>query len=567
MIRNLHIGNFKAFGPTQQVPIKPITLIFGPNSAGKSSLIHSLALVHHAIRTGELDIHRTEIGGESIDLGGFRQYVHRRDAARQVEWSVELHVSKLTGRTAELLVGSRCVRITVSIGTGELDERQRTLFGELARIQGRKVRLETCIVSVDDHELLSMSARRGGVLRVDRLDQKHHVIREILKGIILLNTTTEQVGEEDLAGIDLVVDGLVPLLVVRAGQFLPRMEPGLTDQKQSLESVLVPVGKADRSESLGQSVRMFLPRTLRDLVNGVTEAAESAVGHLRYLGPLRSYPPRHFAFVPHHDANWHSGGGYAWDIVRRNPEVRAAVNEWLGAEERMQTKYELRVRDLVALDQTTDILLQGLENLQDDGLDLETDGDYDPTDNSAAATGVSPIIKDVEQEAEKLRTAIAESDVDRVTELVLFDRRTKTVVSHRDVGIGVSQVLPVLVGAFGSSNRLIAIEQPEIHLHPALQAELGDVFIESALGERKNTFLLETHSEHLLLRVMKRMRQTFEKKLPEGLHPVMKEDVMVLYVEPDGPHSVVREMPLNERGDLVKAWPGGFFEEGLREVF
>jgi predicted ATPase len=93
------------------------------------------------------------------------------------------------------------------------------------------------------------------------------------------------------------------------------------------------------------------------------------------------------------------------------------------------------------------------------------------------------------------------------------------------------------------------------------------VFIESALGERRNTFLLETHSEHLLLRVMRRMRETFESTLPEGCRAVRPEDVMVLFVEPDGPRSIVREMPLNERGELVKAWPGGFFEEGLREVF
>ena len=63
------------------------------------------------------------------------------------------------------------------------------------------------------------------------------------------------------------------------------------------------------------------------------------------------------------------------------------------------------------------------------------------------------------------------------------------------------------------------------------------------------------------------MRETFEGTLPEGQHPLTPKDVSILYVEPDGDKSIIREMPLNERGELVKSWPGGFFEEGLREVF
>jgi predicted ATPase len=145
--------------------------------------------------------------------------------------------------------------------------------------------------------------------------------------------------------------------------------------------------------------------------------------------------------------------------------------------------------------------------------------------------------------------------------------RSNTIVSHRDVGIGVSQVLPVLVTSYASKNQIIAIEQPEIHLHPALQADLGDVFIQSAFGEGQNRFLIETHSEHLLLRVMRRMRETNANDLPDGIPHVTPGDVCVLFVEPDGSRSIVREMPLNENGELVKAWPGGFFEEGLREVF
>jgi len=66
---------------------------------------------------------------------------------------------------------------------------------------------------------------------------------------------------------------------------------------------------------------------------------------------------------------------------------------------------------------------------------------------------------------------------------------------------------------------------------------------------------------------MRRIRETNQGRLPEGIPAVRPEDVMVLFVEADDPQSIIREMPLNERGELVKAWPGGFFEEGFREIF
>lgn len=62
------------------------------------------------------------------------------------------------------------------------------------------------------------------------------------------------------------------------------------------------------------------------------------------------------------------------------------------------------------------------------------------------------------------------------------------------------------------------------------------------------------------------MRETHEGTVPEGIRPVHPDDVSVMLLEKDGARSISRKMPLNERGELVKAWPGGFFEEGLREV-
>lgn len=156
-----------------------------------------------------------------------------------------------------------------------------------------------------------------------------------------------------------------------------------------------------------------------------------------------------------------------------------------------------------------------------------------------------------------------------VDELILMDLRSNTLVTHRDVGIGISQVLPVLVHAYADEGKIVAIEQPEIHLHPALQAELGDVFVESALGERKNTFLLETHSEHLILRILRRVRETTESqgKPANGAIPVRPEDVSIVFVEPTDKGCVVKEMRIDGRGRMVDSWPGGFFEESFNEMF
>jgi hypothetical protein len=159
-------------------------------------------------------------------------------------------------------------------------------------------------------------------------------------------------------------------------------------------------------------------------------------------------------------------------------------------------------------------------------------------------------------------------------EILLRDTRRNHDVSLQDVGVGISQVLPVILSAYGEKNKLIAIEQPEIHIHPALQADLADVFIESALGENKNSLLLETHSEHLILRILRRIRETTEgliedwpealrEACPNGIRP---EDVAVLYVESGDEGAKVVELSVDAYGEFTSDWPGGFFEERLKEL-
>jgi len=545
MIKSLYVGNFKAFAETQAIPIRPITLIFGPNSAGKSSFIHSLALACEAERTGRLDIFKTELGGSAIDLGGFRQYIHRAEAKRRMEWGAELDVSALRGRLAELLASVATLKVSLSVGI-ELDNEERPIAGAEPAVTAYEL-------SADEELLLRMSRRRDGRLRMDRLNHEHPVFREVLKAIVTTATTTDTVTPEDYEGIGAAIDALVPELSSRVERLFPEgLSLRSSDIEEAEQQTLFPVSRGNRQEDLANAIKFFFPRTLDELIEGTSQAIAEELRKLQYLGPLRSFPPRHLAFSEHEDANWYAGGGYAWDVVRRDDRVREAVNAWLGSD-RLQTPYELVVRSLVALDQLHGPLEQGLEQVQDEGLDIEPD--YDDTPEP---TGVYPIIKDIEVEAGNLVAGIDASDVDRIRELVLVDQRANTVVTHRDVGIGITQVLPVLVTAYASKDKIIAMEQPEIHLHPALQAELGDVFIEAATGERGNRFILETHSEHLILRILRRIR--------EGrLHP---DDIAVLFVEPlAGRGSRVIELRVDEEGDFIDDWPGGFFEESYREKF
>jgi len=546
----LQLANFKAFAAAQRVPIRPLTLIFGPNSSGKSSIIHSLVLVRHAMETGELDVHRTHVGGEAVDLGGFRQYIHRRDPSRRMEWSVELDTASFGGRLAELLAPVKTVAINLAVGIS-LDDQGRPLPGANPQVDSYEV-------MGDGKSLLRMSRRRDSSLQLDRIDHEHPVFREVVRAIVETSTTATSIQLSDYEGVEEAITGIVPAITATTERLIPK---GLARSEvfTSEENIsLFPISRGQRREDLAAAVRFFIPRWIDELIQGLGQAVEDELSRLQYLGPLRSYPPRHLAFSQHHDPNWLAGGGYAWDVVRRDKAVRQAVNAWLGSEERLQTPYELVVRELVGIDDLEPLLMDELESVVDAGIVEEERDDL---------LHKLMWVFDVESVAKSLKGAVRRADMEKLSELVLVDRRTNTVVSHRDVGIGVSQVLPVLVAAYASSGKILAMEQPEIHLHPALQAELGDVFIESALGPQRNVFILETHSEHLILRVLRRIRETAEGELPEGSVRVRPTDVTVLYVTPTREGATVAEIPVRPDGEFQSHWPQGFFEERAKELF
>jgi predicted ATPase len=615
MITELRLGNFKAFADTQRMPIRPITLIFGANSAGKSSLIHGLLLAHHAMEKGELDIHRTIIGGESVDLGGFKQYIFNRDSNKQVEWSIELDASSFEGRLRELLGHANRVSISVTIGMGfkkefleNLDENTLNLLrnaeeyqysdfleaikkiqkekGEETKSDGeldkykyqyftlkdfletkQKPQIRSYNIEVDGQILLKMSERKGKLLQLDILNNDHPAFKVITESILLMITTTEKITDDDHNSLKAAVEDTVPKITADLPNFLPLEIRSEDDQSRYKESIpLMAVRKGYRQEDLKSALTLYLPRILDEIAGGLTSVISSQLKRLHYLGPLRSYPPRHLLHSQYHDTNWFAGGGYAWEEIRKNSELRKRINDWLSDQKRLSTTYELVVRHLHTIDDLDKHYSKQISAIENAWAEHDVDFIFKDMDGQIVQIkSVEEVIDDMYSLLENIKAI--EPNLTDVRELVLRDKRTDTIVSHRDVGIGISQVLPILVSAYGSSGDIIAIEQPEIHLHPALQAELGDVFIESALGENKNTYILETHSEHLILRILRRIRETSSGELLEGHIPIRPSDVSVIFAEPTPKGTILKELRITEDGEFADKWPGGFFPERAKELF
>jgi|CXWL01.1.fsa_nt_gi predicted ATPase len=112
-----------------------------------------------------------------------------------------------------------------------------------------------------------------------------------------------------------------------------------------------------------------------------------------------------------------------------------------------------------------------------------------------------------------------------------------------DVGYGVSQVLPILVDAFTQPDESsFLLQQPEVHLHPRAQAELGTI-LASLVRRKRHKFMIETHSDHLVDRVRLEVRRG---KLPA-------ESVRIVYCERADSQVLTREIKLDSKGNLIGA--------------
>ena len=124
-----------------------------------------------------------------------------------------------------------------------------------------------------------------------------------------------------------------------------------------------------------------------------------------------------------------------------------------------------------------------------------------------------------------------------------------------DVGFGVSQVLPVLVLCYYvPEGSILILEQPEAHLHPKVQSELADLLIE-VVKNRGLQIILESHSEHLILRLMRRIAE----------EQISADDTAFYFCEMNEGVSEIERLNVDDYGNITN-WPQNFFGDQMGDL-
>jgi hypothetical protein len=563
MLRSVQIANFKAFSLEERVRIAPITLIYGANSSGKTSVIQALLLLLQTLESEDDPGILLSPKGTLVDLGGFREFVYGHDLSRTFSVLVEVDPSAHQPRRnapqparyrafAEVVqalgsVGLRfsfrydenrravaLVKLDVFVGSISIGplasfiEQRSQRPDELEPVPGElnpiRVPIQTMRISSVDW---SHPYWRAVYARTGRRDAK--ALRELYDSLISIKRETVQ-GKERAPGR--TVSAYQWFL--RQGHHNPflfnlrdpvalaaSLTPAELERRRQRYSVYTSRKAVEdfREENKDATVglRNFLPSevpvhrepsiraaaTKGERLYDLSSLAAFAAGAVRqellrivYLGPLREYPERHYIFTGARTSQVGKSGKLLPDVLFTNRGLVGELNDELKA---FGIPYDLRVSSVV---------------------------DDDPT-------------------------------LEDVFAMRLIDRSRGVHVSIRDVGFGISQALPVIAQSMLSRRSLICIEQPEIHLHPRLQAELAELFVRCLPEPRANAFLIETHSEHMMLRLQRLIRE-------RRLDP---KDVSVVYVDSAGESTRAVQLRLDTDGEFIDQWPDGFFEEGFREMF
>ena len=513
MLQSLELENFKGFGSRARIPFAPITLIFGENSAGKSTILQALYLLKQTLErrdTGALLLSRTENG--IVDLGSFQEMLFDHDLKRTLSIRVDTKLNQELGIEFSFKRPSLEEEILLD-QIGIYDSKSSKClarFQPLASTEKPKEFARRRFLSNSRSISVSKSAAVKCVWLAEAIE---HWIPEF-EWCINNKERIRSLLEEKLAELKHPNEGLKE----KYNSFKDDMKFLLSNfdletyvsrrRDEEMNTVLdiqgffpVEIMTGERSAWIDE-FRFFLhPRSNEFIIFDVAQLVMLAASRLGLtlealfpISPFRKPPERWYIFRGTSPRDVGYQGDLLPDLLLRRPELVDETNEWL---EKLNIGHKLTVKSIGA-------------------------------------------------------------DSGDLFEVRLIDTRRKEPVSVAlpDVGFGVSQLLPFIVQSLVSEKQIISIEQPEVHGHPKLQADLGDLLAEAIKDPRQNQFIVETHSEHLILRLQRLVRKK----------EIKPEDVSVIYVSRRPEGAKAEHLRLDEDGDFIDDWPNGFFPERLREL-
>lgn len=519
IIKALTIENFKGIREPVRVEFKPLTLLFGPNSAGKSTIVQALHYAREVLEKNNVNADRVSSADESFDLGGFANIAHKHDLNVPIKLKFDISFSPLADYT--------------DFFTDKVDNAWIEYEIKWSNFLDAPLVVSTTVGLDGEYFGKLVCAEDGKRVRISELNYGHHLLAQTMIELKEGEETVSILFLSLLTSVKTEFWSLDPSdenlgLFVSQTTALPRFS-SLNEEIRSEDNDDEDNYYTDEPTSW-EKVNDFF----QIYFSGVTSVLREELKSFRYIGPIRKTPPRIYSPVRTEDESRWSGGLAAWDLMYfSSPAFIDEVNKWLAGENRLHTGYRVNLKRYKELD---------------------VDG---PMYRSIAS---ATFLDDSDLMAAELER------LPEMRRLSLIDEDRGIEVQPYDIGIGISQVLPVVVAALDRKSDFLMIEQPELHVHPGLQVSMGDLFVSQVQDGRK-TFVLETHSEHLLLRLLRRIRETEEKELPPGIDGLTPEQVSVNYVEQTEEGVRIRQLLISSDGDSLGEWPKGFFEERAGELY
>lgn len=505
-IKSILIKNFKGVVDETRIEIKQLTLLFGQNSAGKSTILHALLYLYEILVNGNTSPSKTTLGGKLIDFGGFENLVNNQDISNEILIGIELDLEGQgipletemyeIGKTTEH-DALRMFEVASSLKLFSLEEKE-PINSISVNFSIRDSSIECLSIYLngndDEHHLIK--------LQVDGSEQSlylnpQHSFFSLIKELLL------EYGWSDIDDIE----NCVPIWV---SDLLPQEDEDFSDVGWSA------------GVSLHEEESLLLRILLHNYVTVPLNLTRRILRRYKHIGPLRSISPANCK----NNVSWASGDAIWKSIKLFSREDLGLLNSFLNDETYLDLGYKIAFKDHREI---SDNFLKNVNK-------------YHPITS-----------KNIETELKK-------SPIHR--QVLLVDTNTGLEVSLKSIGIGVSQVIPIVAALIIKSLSILTIEQPELHLHPRLHNVLADLFVNLSKEINKDTrYIIETHSEYFLAHLLGRISESDENK--KNLHPDIKlnaSDIAVYYVNKSRNGTQIKKLIINEYGDFDGKWPEGFFE-------